>query len=259
MPNKWRQETSWCLKKGNEAGNFNSVKNGFSRAIGCQGTNMCMPFRIWIPRPSLFLKEASILLFYLGWTPTTWTSHTCMDLSCSSQTHEWDQWSRKRFPSLDAWAVESATGFPSAPSPEPFLPSVVPSPPAFHLRRGWELGLSPQHPCGQANSAKARRILKGSVHDVSTYIFPRQLVDQKNKLCLISLISPKVMPRKALKHILFLFCICNSIIWLGVGCQWVIKQYFLTLHYVQNIVLDVGVESLEKSRFLIAILQRKYH
>ena len=104
-----------------------------------------------------------------------------------------------------------------------------------------------------------RCILKGSVHDVSTYIFPRQLVDQKNKLCLISLISPKVMPRKALKHILFLFCICNSIIWLGVGCQWVIKQYFLTLHYVQNIVLDVRVESMEKSGFLIVILQRKYH
>ena len=59
----------------------------FSRAIGCQGTNTCIPFRIWIPRPLLFLKEALILLFHLGWTSTTWTSHICMDLSCSSQTH----------------------------------------------------------------------------------------------------------------------------------------------------------------------------
>ena len=146
--------------------------------------------------------------------------------------------------------------FPQPQAQSLFFPRSAPSPPAFHRRRQWELGLSPQHPCGQAKSAKARCILKGSVHDLSTYIFPRQLVDQKNKLCLISLISSKVMPRKALKHILFLFCICNSIIWLGIGCQWVIKQYFLTLHYVWNIVLDVRVESLEKSGFIIVILQK---
>lgn len=86
-----------------------------------------------------------------------------------------------------------------------FFPRSVLYPPAFHLTRERELGLSPPHPCGQANSAKAKCILKGFVRDLSTCGFSRQLVDQKNKLCLISLISSKAMPRRSTEtHFIFI-------------------------------------------------------
>lgn len=139
------------------------------------------------------------------------------------------------------------------------FPQALPSLPAFHLISWWELELSPQHLWAQAHSAQAKCVLEGFVHHLSTYSFCHQMVDQENKLCLGSLIFSKAVPSKAQKYILFLLYISNSIIWLGVCCQFIIQQYLLTIHYMQNVVLDVRVESLEWGSILFTVIsQRKF-
>lgn len=149
-------------------------------------------------------------------------------------------------------------------SHRPFLslcfPQPLPSSPAFCLIRSWELELSSPPLCTQAHPAQAKCVLEGLVQDLRTYCFCHQMVDQENELCLVSLIFSQAIPSKAPKYILFLWYISNSIIWPGVCCRFIIQQYLLTIHCLQNAMLDIRVQGLASGSILFMVIsQRKYH
>lgn len=116
--NKWWQKLPGAWRKAMKQETLTVLKMAFLEPLVAR-EQTCMPFRIWIPRPSLFLKEARS--FYSIWADSNHLNLSHLHgliLLGHKPTRNYDPGSV----SSDAWAMESATGFPSAPSPEPFLP-----------------------------------------------------------------------------------------------------------------------------------------